>query len=290
MNLLMRLRAVVGHHFERSAHVDADERSAHVDAEQSRAEMLRTDGGESGDDGESEDELTGDNDDENEEEATMSDGVETAVDDGVETTESPSTTDGETDETGESEETTEATGVDADGSNVEVTAAGDAEPAEPRWEEFDPEDIPEFEIRAEQPAGVGGTPGGAGANDQSADPTAGRPNSARSPGQSRIKQGGADGYIVAFELCARLPDDIRLPKEAADLVPTAVEAELEEDIRTFAAAEFETASPSVETLSFVDVDDELWMRLRLGISPEAFADLDPEEIREHALQQLEGLF
>ncbi|MFC4439114.1 MULTISPECIES: hypothetical protein [Natrialbaceae] len=189
--------------------------------------------------------------------------------------------------------------ADAGRSAVDVTDAGEAEPAEPRWDRIDPDEIPEFEIRAEEPVGFGGATDAAdpddqvgtpGANDRNADPTAGRPNTARTPGQSRIKQGGTEGYLVALEICARLPDDIRLPDEAADLVPTAVEAELEEDIRAFAVAEFGTDSPSVETLSFDEVDDEIWMRLRLGIAPAAFADLDPDEIRTHALQKLEGLF
>jgi hypothetical protein len=202
-------------------------------------------------------------------------------------------------EESETTETDEDSEIGGDASNVEVTESGEAEPAEPKWDRVDPDDIPEFEIRANQLAGVGRSADDASADDQAtaspttdrdADSTAGRPNTARSPGQSRIKQGGTEGYIVALELCARLPEDVRLPDEAADLVPAAVEAELEEDIRAFAAAEFETASPSVETLSFVEVDDEIWMRLRLGISPDAFADLDPDEIRTHALQQLEGLF
>lgn len=179
---------------------------------------------------------------------------------------------------------------DIERSNVEVTEPGETEPADPRWGEFDPEDIPEFEIRADEPTSAGGRAAGETADESIDDPTAGMPNRARSPGQSRIKEEGTEGFVAAVELCARLPEDVRLPKEAEDLVPVAVEAELEEDIRAFAAAEFDTASPHVETLSFVEVDDEIWLRIRLGIPPEAFADLDPEEIRNHALQQLEGLF
>lgn len=179
---------------------------------------------------------------------------------------------------------------DIERSNVEVTEPGETEPADPRWGEFDPEDIPEFEIRADEPTSAGGRAAGETADESIDDPTAGMPNRARSPGQSRIKEEGTEGFVAAVELCARLPEDVRLPKEAEDLVPVAVEAELEEDIRAFAAAEFDTASPHVETLSFVEVDDEIWLRIRLGIPPEAFADLDPEAIRNHALQQLEGLF
>lgn len=239
---------------------------------QSHTDRLRTDGGERRDRDESADEEEkGKNATETDEDAADVNGTAEA-DTGVET--------------------------EVDASNVDVAEPGEAEPAEPRWERIDPDDIPEFEIHADQPVGVDGSADDADGNDrdatttndQATDPTAGRPNTARSPGQSRIKQGGTEGYIVALEICARLPDDVRLPDEAADLVPVAVEAELEEDIRAFAAAEFETARPSVETLSFDEADDEIWMRLRLGISPDAFADLDPDEIREHALQRLEGLF
>ena len=252
------------------------------DAERSHLDPIRTDGGKRRDGDESADEAV--------------DGKDANETDETDTNETDAN--GMTEKDGNETAQTEAeaeTSVDA--SNVEVTEAGEAEPAEPKWDRVDPDDIPEFEIRADQPAGVGGSAGNASADerkpmadDGATDPTAGRPNTARSPDQSRIKRGGTEGYIVALELCARLPDDVRLPEEAADLVPAAVEAELEEDIQAFAAAEFETTSPSVETLSFVEVDDKIWMRLRLGISPEAFADLDPEEIREHALQQLEGLF
>lgn len=184
----------------------------------------------------------------------------------------------------------EGSGSDVEWSNVEVTESGEAEPADPKWEEFDPEDIPEFEIRADEPTNVGNRTAGETPDEPTDDPTAGMPNRARSPNQSRIRKEGTDGFVAALELCARLPADVRLPEEAADLVPAAVEAELEEDIRAFAAAEFNTASPHVETLSFVEVNDEIWLRIRLGIPPEAFADLDPEEIRNHALQQLDGLF
>lgn len=190
----------------------------------------------------------------------------------------------------EADDVDEGSGSDVERSNVEITDPGEAEPADPKWEGFDPKDIPEFEIRADEPTSVGDRPIAEAADEPVDNPTAGMPNRARSPNQSRIRKEGTEGFIAALELCARLPEDVRLPEEAADLVPAAVEAELEEDIRAFAAAEFDTASPHVETLSFIEVDDEIWLRIRLGVSPEAFADLDPEEIRRHALQQLEGLF
>lgn len=206
-------------------------------------------------------------------------------DEGEEKSDEPEDADGDSDSNSDSNSDS-----DIERSNVEVTEPGETEPADPRWEEFDPEDIPEFEIRADEPTSAGGRTAGKTADESIDDPTAGMPNRARSPGQSRIKEEGTEGFVAAVELCARLPEDVRLPKEAEDLVPVAVEAELEEDIRAFATAEFDTASPHVETLSFVEVDDEIWLRIRLGIPPEVFADLDPEEIRNHALQQLEGLF
>lgn len=179
-------------------------------------------------------------------------------------------------------------------SNAEVTPAGEAELADPKWEKPDLDDIPEFEIRTDEPPVRPNESGGSADHAREGapeDPTAGMPNAARSPGagDSRIASEGTEGYVVAVELCARLPEDVRLPEQAADVVPAAVEAELEQDIQSFAAAEFDNPSPHVEILEFVERDDEIWLRLRLGISPAAFADLDPAEIRSHALQELEGL-
>lgn len=175
---------------------------------------------------------------------------------------------------------------DPDRSNVEVTDAGESRPADPKWEKPDPEEIPEFETGAEEPVMEGH-----GA-DMDEDPTAGMPNTARSPGSTRLKEGGTEAYIAALELCARLPDDVALPAEAADLVPVALEAELEQDVQSFAAAEFDNPSPHVETLSFVEADGDIWLRLRLGVPPEALADLEAhtDAIEAHALQQLEGMF
>lgn len=203
---------------------------------------------------------------------------------------------GKTEANSESDEGASQEGGDSDEdssvdrANVEVTEAGETTPADPKWEEPDLDEIPEFEVGGQHPSGSAGqadsTAGSAGGQD----PTAGRPNEARSPDSSRIKEEGTEGYVAAVELCARLPDDVRLPAEAADLVPAAVEAELEEDIQSFAAAEFDNTSPTVDTLEFVERADELWLRLRLGITPDAFVDLDPDEIRGHALQELEGMF
>lgn len=196
--------------------------------------------------------------------------------------------------------------------NVDITEPGEAEPVDPKWEEPDienVEDIPEVSGPKTRPADsdrvdspesgksagtagerTGADAGVSGSQAGSSDPTAGMPNAARSPEQSRLKKGGADGYVAALELCARLPEDMRLPEEAADLVPVALEAELEDTVQQFAGDQFDNPSPHVETLDFVDVDDEIWLRLRLGIPTESFADLDPEEIQEHALQELEGMF
>lgn len=194
----------------------------------------------------------------------------------------------------------ETAGGVVDRPNVEVTEAGEAEPVDPKWEPPDIDDIPEFEVRADEPVVSGGTdigdtdtdagtvedPGGGGDVD---DPTAGMPNTARAPGATRISSEGTEAYIVALEMCARLPNDVRLPEEAAELVPTAVEAELEQDVQQFAASEFGTQTPHVDTLTFEDVDGEIWLRLRIGLPTDGFADIDPEEIRSFALEQLEGV-
>lgn len=216
-------------------------------------------------------------------------------------------TDGGEDDARETDDDSEVEEADGDPGNVEVMDAGEAEPADPKWEMPDMEDIPEFEIRADQPVGgpggedarepdgvesgthTGGGDSGTHAN-HAEDPTVGMPNTARSPGGSRIKEEGTEGYVAALELCVRLPEDLRLPEQAADLVPAAVEAELEDDVQQFAAAEFDNPAPHVPELSFVEADGEIWLRIRLGVRPEAFDDLDPGAIRAHALQELEGMF
>lgn len=198
------------------------------------------------------------------------------------------------------DESGDGSGGGVDRSNVEITDAGETDPADPKWQKPDPEDIPEFEVRATDPVTTGGTgigdeaatPDAAESSDppdDPGDPTAGMPNNARSPGATRISADGTEAYVVAVELCARLPEDVRLPEEAADLVPAAVEAELEQDIKQFAAAEFGTQRPHVDTLSFEDVDGEIWLRLRIGLPADSFEDLDPEAVRSYALEQLEGV-
>lgn len=177
------------------------------------------------------------------------------------------------------------------GSNVEITEG--AEPTDPKWEEPDLDDLPEFELGAEgaltKLPGTGTGHADSPDNGESVNPGAGMPNTARSPEETRISSEGTDAYVVALELCARLPDDVRLPEEAASLVPAAVEAELEQDIQAFAAAEFGTETPHVDTLSFEDIDGEIWLRLRIGLPTEGFDDVDPEEIRSYALERLEGV-
>lgn len=214
----------------------------------------------------------------------------------------------------ESTEASDADGQDVARANVEITEAGESEPAQPEWEEPDLDELPEFEIRADQPVASGGSGVGTGGadvgepdasggvfdgdtggespapGDEPDDPTAGRPNTARAPGASRVATEGTEAYIVAVELCARLPDDVRLPEEAADLVPAAVEAELEQDVQAYAAAEFDNERPTVDTLTFEEVDEEVWLRLRIGVPPESFAELDPDDIRTYALERLEGVF
>lgn len=204
------------------------------------------------------------------------------------------------------------TGTDADRSNVDVMDAGEAEPADPKWEPPDADDIPEFEVRADQPVvepggdagevageptdereqagGAAGTAGpGAGPAAGDADPTAGMPNDARAPGATAVSSGGTEAFVAALELCARLPEDVALPEEAADLVPAAVEAELEQDIQGFAAAEFDNPRPHVDTLEFEERDGDVWLRIRIGLPDEDFQELDPERLRTFALQELEGV-
>ena len=195
------------------------------------------------------------------------------------------------------------------GSNVEVMDAGEAEPADPEWEPPDVDDIPEFEVTAERPSvesgagdagaagGGAGAPGGgtgiAGGGPATdaggGDPTAGMPNDARAPGATAVSAEGTEAYVAALELCARLPDDVALPAEAADLVPAAVEAELEQDIQGFAAAEFDNPRPHVDALDFEERAGDIWLRIRMGVPRGDFEDLDPERLRTFALQELEGV-
>lgn len=206
------------------------------------------------------------------------------------------TTEGDDDRADEDDGTSRKRPDGIDRANVEISDAGEADPTDPKWQKPDLEDIPEFEVRASDPmttgeTGIGdeaATPETTNAADEN-DPTAGMPNNARSPGATRISTEGTEAYVVALELCARLPEEVRLPEEAADLVPAAVEAELEEDIQQFAATEFGTQRPHVDTLSFDDVDGEIWLRLRIGLPTDDFDDLDPEAVRSYALEQLEGV-
>ena len=178
----------------------------------------------------------------------------------------------------EADEDSEASNTQ-DEANVEVSDAGTVEPSDPRWEKPSVDDIPEFETGGRDPA-----------RDAPADPTAGRPNDARTPATTRLGGTDSEAYIAALELCARLPETLRLPDEAADLVPTAFEAELEQEIQSFASAEFDNATPHVETLEFVEADGEIWLRLRIGAPTETFARLADRtvELREYALEELDS--
>ena len=198
----------------------------------------------------------------------------------------------DTDEGAVDEETTDA----AARSNVDMMDAGEAEPADPKWREPDIDDIPEFEVRAEEPVvgsettDAGEAPDEAAGTDTSREsPTADMPNEARAPGATTVSSEGTEAYVAALELCARLPGDVALPEEAADLVPAAVEAELEQDIQSFAAAEFDNPRPHVDALSFEKRDGEVWLRIRIGLPAEGFDEFDPEQLRSFALQELEGV-
>jgi hypothetical protein len=168
---------------------------------------------------------------------------------------------------------------DPEESTVEVSDPGTVEPSDPRWEKPSLDDIPEFETGGRDPA-----------RGASADVTAGRPNDARTPASTRLDGTESEAYIAALELCARLPAELRLPEEAADLVPTAFEAELEQEIQAFASSEFDNPTPHVETLEFVEADDEIWLKLRIGAPSEAFARLEDRtvELREYALEELDS--
>lgn len=214
----------------------------------------------------------------------VTDGGENADDEGTEDEGAEDDADEEARPETEADEETLPDSSPVDRSTVEVSEAGESTPKDPKWEKPDVDDIPEFQLRQDEPPRTK-TP----STDESEDPTEGMPNEARSPGASRIKSEGTDGFVAALELAARLPDDVRLPDQAADLVPAAVEAELEQDIQSFAASEFDNPAPHVDELAFVERDGEIWLRLRLGIPHDAFVDLNPEEIRSHALQELEGI-
>lgn len=174
-----------------------------------------------------------------------------------------------------------------DRSTVDVTDAGAAEPKAPKWEMPDVDDVPEFEPEPPRPPASGDQH-----QSQREDPTMGMPNEARSPDQRQLASSDTDAYVVALELCSRLPDDVRLPESAPDLVPASVEAELEQEVQSFAAAEFDNPSPSVPVLEFVEADGDVWLKLRLGVPAASFDDLTNrvDDIERHALQRLETMF
>lgn len=119
-----------------------------------------------------------------------------------------------------------------------------------------------------------------------------KPNTARGPETVDVDGESTEAYIVALEMCARLPDDVRLPEEAADVVPVVVEASLRRRIEEFVAEEFGADEPRVDTLAFEESGDGIWMKLRVGIAPEHFADLAGhlDVVRRVAIQELDALF
>jgi|GEM_PF-4967072 len=192
-------------------------------------------------------------------------------------------TDGDEDADAEADDTEKSAAdgpEDGGRTNVTVSDSGTADPKDPTWEKPSIEDIPEFSTGGRSPS-HGAEP----------DVTAGKPNDARTPEATRLDGTETEAYISALELCARLPDELRLPDEAADLVPAAFEAELEQEIQSFAATEFDNPTPHVETLAFVEADDDIWLKLRLGAPVETFDQLAGRtvELREYALEELDSL-
>jgi hypothetical protein len=185
-----------------------------------------------------------------------------------------STTDGD----GNHEPSSEEDSEDIDTDDVEVRKDGAVDPKEPQWQKPSVDDIPEFETGGREPT-------------RDPDPTTGKPNEARTPSATRFEGAESEAYLAAVELCARLPDDLRLPEEAADLIPAAFEAELEQEIQAFAVSEFDNPTPHVEVLEFTDVDGEIWIKIRMGIPPETFETLEDNmvELREYALEELDTL-
>lgn len=120
----------------------------------------------------------------------------------------------------------------------------------------------------------------------------GRPNVARGPSTIADEGWETDALIVAVEMVAQLPEDVRLPEEASDLVPVVVEASLREKIENYVAIEFQANDPQISTLEFQETDEGLWMKLRLGVPHEHFEDLSGhvDELRAAALDSIETIF
>lgn len=117
-----------------------------------------------------------------------------------------------------------------------------------------------------------------------------RPNVAKGP--ETVDAVEDEAYIVAIEMCMRLPDDIRLPEEAAETVPVVVEASLRRRVEAFVGEEFGTDDPRVDRLEFEETGDGIWVKLRVGVDPEAFDDLaaNLDRVRRVALQSLQARF
>lgn len=132
---------------------------------------------------------------------------------------------------------------------------------------------------------AGGRPGG-GATEP------GMPNTARAPGTLEPEGWGSDAYLVAIEMVARLPDEVLLPEAAADTVPVVVEASIRQRVEKYVGMEFQEANPTVSVLGFEETEEGVWMKLRVGISPERFDQLSGhlDEIRAGALDRIETIF
>jgi hypothetical protein len=174
-------------------------------------------------------------------------------------------------DTGDSDTSSAESTGNEEKTNVDVSDSGASEPKDPKWEKPSVDDIPEFETGGRPPS-----------HEMQPDVTAGKPNDARTPASTRLGGADTEAYISALELCARLPDELRLPDEAADIVPTAFEA--------VAATEFDNPTPHVETLSFIEADGDIWLKLRLGAPVETFDQLADRtvELREYALEELDS--
>lgn len=121
---------------------------------------------------------------------------------------------------------------------------------------------------------------------------AGRPNVARGPEAPGPQGEPVEAYVGAIELFARLPEDVRLPDEAEDVVPVVVEASLRRRITEYVALEFDADEPQVSRIGFEEVEGEgVWMKMRLGAEADALEDLagNLDGLRRAALEQLEAL-
>lgn len=164
---------------------------------------------------------------------------------------------------------------------------GDETPGRLSLEEVEAELDEIEEIQADQQGEA--IPGGP-AEPDATEPA--RPNVARGPSTIEDEGWETDALIVALEMVARLPDDVRLPDSAAELVPVVVEASLREKIENYVAMEFQANDPQIAVLDFEETEEGIWMKLRLGIPHEHFEEIagHADEIRAAALDRIETIF